>query len=189
MGFLDRFRKTKTEAEPEFDPLADLVLAKLKVGYLLDYDLKTWKVTDFSRYSFNGGRTAEEWELTAGSDKRYLECSEQGDTWSLSKTIPLGALSSQGPGGGLRQHIQKHGEAPEQLIYKGTTYYLDDSAGGELIPGDGGDRKELIQWEFLDEDEEHFVSIVQWSETELTAVAGHFVEEFQFTDILPGEPT
>ncbi len=182
MGFLDRFRKTK--AEPEFDPLADLVLAKLKVGYLLDYDLRTWAVTDHSRYSFNGGRTAEEWELTAGSDKRYLECSEQGATFSLSKTIPLGALGSN-----VRQHILDRGEAPEQVTYKGTTYYLDDSAGGELIPADGGTPKELIQWEFLDEDEELFVSIVQWSETELNAVAGHFVEEYQFTDILPGEPT
>ncbi|MEM7583946.1 MAG: DUF4178 domain-containing protein [Acidobacteriota bacterium] len=182
MGFLDRFRKTRSE--PELDPLADLVLAKLKVGYLVDYDLRTWVVTEYSRYSFNGGRTAEEWELTEGTDKLYLERSEQGDAWSLSKTIPLGAL-----GTGVRQHILDHDEAPEQVTYKGTVYYLDDSAGGELVSADGKERKELIQWEFLDEDEEGFVSIVQWSETELSAVAGHFVEEYQFTDILPGEST
>ena len=37
-----KFGKKKKE---EFDPFQDLVLSKLKVGYLVDYDLKTWDVT------------------------------------------------------------------------------------------------------------------------------------------------
>ena len=62
MGFLDRFRN-KSE-QPELDPLKDLVLGKLRVGYLLDYDLRTWTMTDYNRYEFNDGRCAEVVEPT-----------------------------------------------------------------------------------------------------------------------------
>lgn len=182
MGLLNRFRKPKPEAV--LDPLADLVLAKLKIGYLLDYDLRTWVVTDQTRYRFNDGRTAEEWELTEGRDKRYLERSGGADgSWSLSRAIPISALS-----GDVRQHILDHDEAPEEVTFEGTSYYLDGSSGGEVLAGVGKAHQEFIQWELLDDSEESFVSIMQWSETEVSAVAGILVEEYQFTDILPGEP-
>ena len=56
MGLRDLFGKKAKDkdrdAEP--DPIADLVLGKLKVGYLVDYDLKTWEVTGYCRYEFDG---------------------------------------------------------------------------------------------------------------------------------------
>ena len=57
----------KKDAQPETDPLHDLTLAHLKVGYLLDYDLKTWEVKSHNRYDFDGTRS-DEWELDAGDD-------------------------------------------------------------------------------------------------------------------------
>lgn len=184
MGLFDRFRRR--DEDDGIDPLKDLVLEKLRVGYLVDYDLKTWTVTAHNRYRFNDGRTAEEWELTAGREKRYLELS-RGDeeAWTLSKSIPIGAV---GPGN-VRQHLLEHEDPPDQLTYRDVTYYMEGSVGGHLLPGDGEGRQELIVWEYVDDDEESFVSIVQWSETEVTAVAGTFVEDYQFTNILPGEAT
>ncbi len=182
MGFLDRFRKQSTELE--FDPLKDLVLAKLKIGYLVDYDLRTWQVSDHVRYRFNDGRETEEWEITAERDKRYLEHAPgDGEIWTLARDIAVGVIE-----GDVRRHILEHDDPPEEIRYKGTVYYLDGSNGGDLLPGGDGPPRQLIQWEFLDQDEERFVSIVQWSESEFTAVSGIFVEDYQFTDILPGEP-
>lgn len=183
MGFLDRFRRPKPEdSEPEFDPIADLVLEKLKVGYLLDYDLRTWKVTDHSRYSFNDGRRSEEWELTAERDKIYLERSTgDGESWCLAKTLPIGAL------GNVRSHILEHDDPPEQIEHGGVTYYLEGSLGGEMTNKDG-EAYELITWELVDETEERFLAIQQWSETEVTAAVGRFVEDYLFTNILPGDP-
>lgn len=187
MGIFDRLRN-KDEA-PKLDPLKDLVLDKLQVGFLVDYDLKTWTVTDYSRYTYNDGRSAKEWELTSGSTKRYLE-QVQGDEegWSLSKSIPLGALSSEVTDN-VREHILEHEDPPDQVTYKDTVYYLEGSVGGFQVPRTGGTRQELILWEFLDEDEESFTSIVQWSEAEFNAVHGIFVEEYEFANILPGELT
>ena len=85
MGLRDLFGKKgkdkDTDAEP--DPIADLVLDKLKVGYLVDYDLKTWEVTGYCRYEFDGN-IVKEWEITAGGrEKRYLELAD--GRWSLAK--------------------------------------------------------------------------------------------------------
>ena len=64
----------------------------MKVGDLVDYDLVTWTVTAYNRYDFDGDRV-DEWELTEGHRKRYLERSDDdGVQWSLSKKIPIGAL-------------------------------------------------------------------------------------------------
>lgn len=183
MGFLDKFRRPKPEdSEPSFDPLADLVLEKLKVGYLLDYDLRTWKVTDHTHYRFNDGRRAEEWELTEGREKIFLErATGDGEFWSLSKSLPIGAL------GNTRSHLLEHEDPPDQIEHEGVTYFLDGSVGGEMTSRDGS-RYEVIVWELVDQDEEKFLSIQQWSETEVTAAIGHFVEDYQFTNILPGDP-
>ena len=45
----------KKKKEEELDPLQDLVLSKLKVGYLLDYDMKTWEVTEYNKYDWDDG--------------------------------------------------------------------------------------------------------------------------------------
>lgn len=186
MGLFDRFRRK--EEDPDLDPIHDLVLEKLEMGYLVDYDLQTWVVTDHSRYTYNDGRTAREWELTSGRDKRYLELA-QGDEggWSLSKSIPMGAINSAAAAS-IRDHILERENPPDEVSHKETTYYMEGSVGGYQIPRAGG-RLEMILWEFMDEDEESFLSIVQWSETEFTAVCGILVEDYQFSNILPGETT
>ncbi len=182
MGFLDRFRRAP-KAQTPVDPLADLVLDKLRVGYLVDYDLHSWKVTDYSRFKFNDGRSAEEWELTQSREKIYLErMIGDGEFWSLARSIPIGALGS------TRSHILKHEDPPEQIEYDGTLYYLEGSVGGEMLGSDGDSSAELIVWEFADDEERNFLSIQQWSETEITASVGHTVEDYQFTNILPGDP-
>ena len=58
-----------------------------------------------------------------------------------------------------------------------------------MFPNGEGDGEEVIRWEFLDEDEENFLGIEQWSETELAAAAGFFVEDYEFTSILPAGGT
>ena len=49
MGFSDLFKKKNKDT---FDPLKDLVLSKLRVGYFVDYDMKTWEVTGYNKYDF-----------------------------------------------------------------------------------------------------------------------------------------
>ena len=51
---------------------------------------------------------------------------------------------------------------------------------------DGGDEEQqFIIWNYLDEPEEHTLSIEQWGEDAFDAAVGEFVEEYQFSNILP----
>ena len=45
MGLRERLFGRRKSVDDAPDPIADLVLEKLKVGYLVDYDLQTWRVT------------------------------------------------------------------------------------------------------------------------------------------------
>ena len=179
MGLTDRlFGKKKVDEAP--DPLADLVLEKLKVGYLVDYDLQTWQVTGYCRYTFSGkDDSVEEWELSAAGEQRYLEWADGG--WSLSRKISIGAID-----GDIRRHILDHDDPPSRIVFKGTAYHLDVSYAGRMFPDGKGSGADVIRWEFLDEDEMTFVGIEQLSETELSAAAGFVVEDYQFDHILPG---
>jgi hypothetical protein len=44
-----------------------------------------------------------------------------------------------------------------------------------------------VSWDFEDEQEKEFLTIEQWGETKFDMQVGFTVEEFQFTNILPGE--
>ena len=179
MALRDIFKKKKDD----LDPLKDLVLSKLKKGYLVDFDMKTWMVSGYNLYDFGEDYEAEEWELIEGDEKWYLERSEDDDVeWSLSKKIPIGAIEGE-----VRQHIINNDDPPDQVVYKGKKYYLDESGSGYMYENGEGEPSEFIYWDFIDEEDEHFLTIEQWGETEFEAAFGYYVEEYQFNNILPGE--
>ncbi|MFQ5738017.1 MAG: DUF4178 domain-containing protein [Acidobacteriota bacterium] len=179
MGFWDFFEKKQSGAP---DPLKDLVLSKLRVGYLVDFDLQTWQVTAHSRYDFGEGCRSEEWQLTSGRTVRYLEREDDDDVeWSWSQKIPIGAID-----GDVGRHIIDHDDPPSRLVFKGKTYYLEESGPARMYEGGGGTPKEFVYWDFIDEGDGQFLTIEQWGETDFEAAFGQTVEEYQFTNILPG---
>lgn len=169
------------KAQPEeLDPLRDLSLSKLKVGYLLDYDLKTWEVTSYATYTFDGAK-AEEWRLDAGDTACFLEREEDdGVEWSVSHKIDFAAL-----GGRVRDHVQRHDDPPDEIEYEGVRYRLQESGAGHYHPDGrvGGD--EMIYWDYTDADDDRFLTIEQWGEDEFEAAVGRGVHEYEFTNILP----
>ena len=182
MVFRKLFSGGSREKELEIDPLADLVLAKLKVGYLVDYDMQTWRVTAYSRYDFDGYEV-EEWELEAGREKRYLELEHEEDGWSLTRKIPIGAVA-----GDVRREIQEHEDPPATVTFEGTEYYLEESLAGYMYENGDGEGQPLIRWEYLDSEESGFLSIEQWGENQFAVAVGGAVEDYQFSNILPGTP-
>ncbi len=172
----------KKKKEEPLDPFQDMVLSKLKVGYLVDYDLKTWEVTEYNMYDWDDGDYSYEWELTSGNEIIYLEREEDDEVeWVVSKRI---SFKSLGPG--LSTHIKQNEDPPHELEYDGVAYYLEDGSGGYFCKGGGKQRIEFLYWEFLDESEEKVLTIEQWGEDKFEASVGFYVEEYQFTNILPG---
>lgn len=181
MGIKDFFRKDK-ETGP--DPLSDLILAKLKVGYFVDYDLKTWEVTGYNVYDWGEGDKSYEWQLKSADDVVYLEReSEDEEEWSLNRKVAFSRLGSD-----VKKKILEGGDPPEQIDFEGTTYYMEETSGGHLREGGGeGPGKEMLRWSYEDESGRSYLGVEQWGEEDFDASIGEPVEEYQFSNILPRE--
>jgi hypothetical protein len=155
MGLKDLFKSNEKE---EFDPLKDLTLSKLKIGYFLEYDLKTWEVTGYTHYDYGEGYYAKEWELTSGRDKRYLERYEDDDVeWTLSKKIPIGMIEDN-----IKQYIIENEDPPNKIVCKDVEYYLDENGSAYARETDKYSRVGFIYWDFIDENDENFITVEQY---------------------------
>lgn len=156
-------------------------LATMRVGDLVDYDLKTWQVTGYSNYDYAGDRT-DEWELSAGDEVRFLERGvENGQVWwTWMQSLSLNQLDCN-----LGTHMQQHDDPPESLKCDGITFEAVQSSTGLAYEGGSEQGRQFIAWTYESQDG-RILAISQWDEAEFSAFWGHYVEEYQFTDILPG---
>ena len=178
MGWRDLFNKKKERA---LDPLSDLTLEKLKVGYFVDYDMKTWSVEAYNHYDWGSGDMTYEWQLVCHDDTLYLEREpDDEDHWSVSRKIPIGRL-----GFDLKADIQENDDPPDEIQVEGTSYYLDETSGGHFYKGGNPPGKEVLTWDYVDDSGKSYLSIEQWAETEFEASIGNRVDLYQFDNILP----
>lgn len=181
MGWKDFFRKKDDKLE--MDPLKDLILSNLDVGYLVDYDLKTWKVEACHYSDWGAGDITREWQLKSYDETIYLEKeSDDEDSWCVTWKIPIGRLGSH-----ITDHIISHDDPPDRITFEGKVYHLEESGGGHFYPNSRGPRQEFLKWDYEDESGESYLSIIQWGEKDFEATLGKPVEEYQFANILPAE--
>ena len=172
----------KKEKEDQVDPLSGLNLSALKTGYVLDFDLKTWQVTAHNRYDYDGDWT-DEWELSSAEEVRYLEREDDDEvSWTLYRNIPLSEIEED-----VRTLIRDNDDPPEAVSCNGTRFLSESSDAGHFHR-DGSDvGREFVNWTYVDDSEEKVLVIEQWGENEFSASLGEFVEEYQFSSILPGK--
>lgn len=193
----------KDKAEEAFDPTRDAVLDRMRPGFMVDYDMKTWQVTDRDEYDMGDGYRMIEWALKSGSDVKYLNLENYDEVcWTLTQKVPIGML-----GADIKKCVMENGDPPREVELKGVKYYLDASGNGEYYKGgkgagggggaryddddeyggegDGGSEP-FIYWEYEDEGGKTCVTIEQWSDTDFECYSGVYVEEYQFSNILPG---
>jgi hypothetical protein len=178
----DRKQDPGASAEDLVNQVTDLTLSDLKVGYFLDYDLKTWEVVAYHYYDWgDGGNLTHEWQLKSADDTLYLEKESDDEVdWSVSRPIPFGSLGAR-----VRNHILENEDPPDEIEFEGTTYHLDEFGGGKFFRNGKGPGREFLVWDYEDDAGESFLSIEQWDEDDFEASVGTFVEEYQFTNILP----
>ena len=178
------FKKKKDEDADQIDVLYDLVLCKMKPGFLVDFDMKTYRVNACNQYRWHEGGITDEWELKQGAEVVYLEREEEAGQvfWTLARKKPIGAIE-----GDVAQYIIDNEDPPEKVIYDETTYYLEEDDIGEYFKGDSREGLKFVVWDYTDEHQEKELSIEQWGENKFDVTLGVEVEEYQFTNILPGK--
>ncbi len=179
MGLFDFFKKEKKVEDTE--PRGDLTLSDMKKGYMVDYDMKTWEIKAYDCYDWGDGDLSYEWQLQSFDEILYLELEHDDEAyWSLNRKIAFRRLGPK-----VKQHILETGDSPEEIVYEGTVYYLEETSGGHFMKSCQGEGAEVLTWDYEDDDGNAFLSIEQWGEREFEASVGFPVQEYQFDNILP----
>ena len=175
----DFFKKKKKEFRIE-----DLELSKLKTGFLVDYDMQTYRVSGYNKYQWNEGAVTDEWEIKAGNESWFLERTQEDSEveWSLCRKLPISDLE-----GDIAGEIMRTEDPPEAVAFQGKRFTFEEDDIGEFFRGGSGEAMSFVAWDYEDEAGEQFLTIEQWGETKFDIQVGFKVEEYQFTNILPGE--
>jgi hypothetical protein len=176
------FRKFFGGGEEQEEEYREATLETMRVGYIVDYDLRTWEVVGCGTYDYDG-YISSEWELRAGDDLCFLEGGEEDGRllWTLTSAILIGALA-----GDIAGDIRRSGDPAEEVGYSGKAYRSTEHGAGLYRKDGQGEGREFVSWSFAAEDG-HLLFLTQWGESEFSAFVGEQVEEYQFTDILPVE--
>lgn len=178
---LNFFKKKK---EPEYD-VTNLQITDLDVGFLFDYDMKSWIVKETYEYDWGDNNFSKEHKVDSGDEVAFLSVEDEGElNLSLSKTIKIRKIDED-----VADEIVKNEKAPRQLHYEGEQYFLDaDSAGYYRdCAKKSEDWEELMSFEYLNEEEDKLVCITQWDEQTFEASAGIVLKPYQISNIIPGQ--
>ena len=167
--------------DEESDSLVDYRLGAMKVGYLVDYDMETWEVKAYNTYDYSGFET-KEWVIETSDKLVYLERADSdGETaWTLTESISISQISED-----VIEHTLRHEDPPNNLTYKGRNHRLMESGAGLFHENAAGPGKSFISWTYRDDSDTNVLFVTQYGERDFKAVAGEYVEEYQFTNILP----
>lgn len=178
-------KKNKRMGEP---PVRDYTLQTMAVGYLVDYDMETWQVVEYSVYDYEGGFSSEEWVLSASNDDiRFLERSVEHtkNYWTLSETLSFDIIEEDAIAILLSDDEELH-----EVTVDGERFVLSESGQGRArVNGEGeGEGRHFVMFSF-EGAEGAVLFITQWGDRDFDLAGGAYVEEYQFTNILPGRLT
>ena len=180
MGLFGLFKK---KDELDYDP-SDVKITDLRTGFLLDYDLKTWRVNEMYEYDWGNSYFTREFLLDAGDEQVYLHVDpNDGMFLTITKNIKVRAIDEN-----LPEYIIEHQKTPPKLAYENIEYYLEKETPGYFSdqPQHDDTWAELISWEFYDKDSQFILSVEQWGENDFTAAQGKIIKDFEISNIIPG---
>lgn len=163
-------------------PNVNLTVRDLEMGFIFDYDLRTWEIIEVYTYDWGDEEFSREYRITDGTEARYMSIEEDdglflviGDKVSAHKVVD-----------DLIERVQKKGHPPNKIEYEGIKFYFDEeSAGFFHKSGQPEDQwTEMIAWDYYDEDEKYNLTIEQWDEKSFEASVGKVEEEHRISNIL-----
>ena len=172
----------RASADEESDSLVDYELGAMKVGYLVDYDMKTWEVKGYNTYDYSGFET-KEWVIETSDKVGYLErVDSDGEiSWTLTESIAISQIAEE-----VIEYTIRHEDPPKTLTYNGRSHRLIESGAGLFHERAAGQGKSFISWTYCDDSGKNVLFVTQYGERDFKSVTGEYVQEYQFMNILPG---
>lgn len=178
MGLLDSFFGGSDEDTSSDDSVQDPTLKDLREGYMLDYEMRTWEVTQHAKYDYEGW-PADEWTLETGDDLLFLEYEyDDGDVFLLSEPAEITDVTVDGE---PFRAIVREGDPPSTITYQGTDYVLAEEGPATRTVGDR--TNSLHYWVY--EADDGFVALERYGSSDWSVYDGREVEPYEFDNILP----
>ena len=177
----DFFKKKKA---PAYD-VTNLSLKDLNVGFIFDYDMKSWVVKEVYKYDWGNNNFTSEYKVDSGDEVAFLHIADEGELEiSLSKSIRLSKIDEA-----IADEIEKNENPPRKIHFNEELYFLEEDAAGYFrdLSKETEDWEALISWEYLNDEATNVLSITQWDIRNIEASAGLILKEYQFSNIIPSE--
>ena len=175
MGIFDFFKSDKAEVKIDF------TVNDMKVGFMVDYFMKTWEVKKVFLYDWGNNFHSREYLLDSGDETIYLNVEEDDKLiCSIWNKLDIFDIDS-----GLASSITATDDAPNKLVYENKTFIRKESSQGYCKEGAEGDDSELVNWMYENPETNELLSIDRWGEEGYGSSKGKYVEEFEFSNILP----
>lgn len=161
-----------------YDP-SNLTPENLEVGFLLDYDLKTWKVIGKNQLDWNDGETELELQLSSDLSKSVLHVEMQGayHVITISVEVSLSLL-------GMSAQDFSMDRANRIIIFEGKEFYLDQTYTGKYFEGDSNQGKPVLGHYYLDKSRKFWIRIFKLPNGFVSYI-GEEVAPESISEILP----
>lgn len=175
----------KKKEEPHYDP-TNISVEDLRKGFILDYDFKTWEVSEEYEYDWGNEAFSYEYKLVCAEEDPvflYVERDDEDELFIAAfRKIKFAMLDKS-----VEDRLLNQQKPPREVTFNGITYYREEeSPGFHRNVDDDGESVEFISWTYFDESEEHVLNIEQWDDEDFGAAVGVVVDERAITNILPG---
>jgi hypothetical protein len=179
----DFFKKKKPEIPAlHYDPTR-ITVKDIRKGFMLDYDFRTWEVTDEYEYDWGNNRFSYEFKIVADNDSLYLRIEQaQKIVCYLTQKIRFSKL-----GESVENHIKQNEKPPREITYEGIRYTKERETPGFFrnTEDNPDDSSEILSWEYIDDSETRVLIIDQWDVDDFEAITGFIVQESAISNILP----
>ncbi len=169
----------------QYDSL-NIRVTDLALGYLFDYDLKTWEVKEEFEYDWGNEYYTKEYKITSGSEEKYLsiEVDDEIELAIWDKVNPL-AIDRN-----LPKYIVQNDEPPREVSLGGQTYIRTEEANAYWRNTRNSNWQGFVNWDYETTDGSKMLSIERWGDEEFEAAAGKVIKEYEISNILPrsGQP-
>jgi len=176
-----KFNFFKKKKEPDYDPL-NIRVTDLKLGFILDYDLKSWEVVEEYTYDWGDNYFSKEYKISSGAEIYFLSVDEDDILeLTLQRKIKLSSID-----GDIESAIINSKIPPKKVVYKGVDYYRDSESPGYFKEENSDkDWLEFISWSYYNEEEDRVLTIEQWDDREFEASYGKVIKEYEISSITP----
>ncbi len=171
--------------DEDFDPTR-LTLENLKMGYLLDYDFKTWEVIGHYIYEWQGYSAEKVFKISTLQEIAFLFMNKEfGDlSVKILQPINIHLIDER-----LEAEILAKQQPYNILTYEHTPYYRETAKEGfvsELKQRNAaGSRNRILVWEYYDGQRRNLIRIEQHGRLDFRCFLGQSIEATEFSDILP----